>query len=415
MHPTAGKALREILSRALGSRSQVWLAGQCGVSQGAVSQWLSGKVPPSARSLALIAVALGLDGRELARIAGRDPDRVARQQSQLAGMAGGHAGPLIEVARLQTELVYLTRISGNPHAAVAMAQQIAAMAGQPISGSRIVVEELLSVRGRALFEWATALRETTSPMQLGRTTRPVVAQMRAVLDDLTTASARGELTGLINVTEGQVAYIARHPELSIAHLREVGLKVDTDEQLINRRTVVLNWAKLGQEAQVDRWSAQSHVRLLEQEARDIIGLGSFRNAHTVVLTLEGFGRARAMLGMERVEETFHEAEILNRSIRVTYPLLSIQIARSRLRAMLCGRDIDRSLYEKIAAEGRREAIKYGYARYVDQFDGLIREFNDGRRVGPTGRGFRARTTAARSPGRAAHPSRSRLYRTVQEQ
>lgn len=399
------RALLQLISQSLGERRPAWLARQCGLTESAVSQWFTGDTIPSARALARIAVIFDLDGRHLARLAGRDPEKVAQLQDEMSGPIGLSATALVEFARAHIDQVYLIRIRGNPQSTAVMAEQIAMLAGQPVHGSREVIQELLRLRGRALFEWATALREIRQPNELVRATAPVVDQMKETLADLSDGHARDELAGLISVTEGQAAYIARHPDVSLAHLIRVGEEVNDDERLLNRRTIAINWAELGRDGQVDRERARSTVRRLEIEALHIIGLGAFGNEHTVVVTLEGFGRARGLLGMEKAVETLEAAKRLAQQIRsrgAHYPLPSIQIARSRLRVMLTEQERDHTLFEQIATEGLRSAQAEGYERYADQFVELLREFNDAPSGGPTGRGRRAQTTGARYRHRVLH-------------
>jgi hypothetical protein len=68
--------LTNILSPAIRSRSQQWVADKCGVSQEAVSGWKSGNKRPTIRHLAILVSHFDLDISQVAKAAHYDPSDI---------------------------------------------------------------------------------------------------------------------------------------------------------------------------------------------------------------------------------------------------------------------------------------------------------------------------------------------------
>lgn len=354
-----------------GRWSQKRLARACGVSQAAVSKWLGGLQDPSLAHLVLLAANLKLDPVVLASLGGYDAGEV---QAVLQVWASPQYDTLMSFVDERLAAIPRIRTNGDPRRAMAIASELALLIDHLVQNTPASVEldMLLFARALALFEQASSAREVYPHLQLPAVTQPLAEEITRIAE--TSRAKQGDIFNLATISVAHAHYIALRYRSSIDHFSEAILQTnDMDEQLLNLRTLALDFAYLRNMPDEEK---RARVCKLERQARERIERSRFDTMHAVATTIEGFARARGLLRLEDGMPIFEEAWAAQRAISSPDergPLLPIQISISTLEVLARAETNDLiNDIEAVGAQIRACAIAAGYDKYGQRVDSILK-------------------------------------------
>lgn len=365
--------LGSVLSRAAydAGWSQKRLARACGVSQAAVSKWLAGLQVPSLAHLALLATNLKLDPVALAPLCGYE---VSDMQAVMQAWAGPRYDALMSFVDERLAAIPRIRTNGDPRRAMVIAEDLVLLIDHLAQNTMVSAEldTLLVARALALFEQASSAREVYPHLQLPAVTQPLADEITRIAE--ATRAKQENILNLATISIAHAHYIALRYRSSIGHFSEALLQTnDLDEQLLNLRTLALDYAYLKSMPNAER---RAMVCKLERQARRRIEQGKFDTMHAVATAFEGFARARGLLCLEEGMPIFDEAWGTQRAISSPDergPLLPLQISISTIEVLVEAEtnDLIHDI-ETVGAQIRACAVAAGYDKYGQRVDSILK-------------------------------------------
>lgn len=348
--------LGDILSAAVGVTSEREIAQWCGVSQAAVSKWISGLTRPSPLYLVILASHLSLEPYKLAEAAGYDPEKIVQLFEDRWILSQD-----LDYARTTIKHIYDARIQGNS----AIAIEIASDLNMWLQSFSTPSQELLKVRARVLFEQSWAYKEISFPEKIKQSTKQITTE----INNLAEVYKDGEIYGLAGICKGDTFYILKKFMPAIRELTNVlqqNLVTSTDDKLWLLRALALSAGYLNDYNTVE--NAEIQVRTLIEDGK-YSGLEHFCHA------LEGIGRAQGLLGLSTKSfSTLYEAEKMYRLMELENkkaPLRAVQVARSKLMVIHQLEPHNWQTIEQVGSEAIRIAQEYGYERHEQQIIELL--------------------------------------------
>jgi len=341
------------------------------VSQAAVSKWLSGLQPPSLSHLALLAANLKLDLASLIPLTGHS---AAELQDVMQAFASPQRDVMMGFVDERLVAIRRIRTNGDPRRAMVIAEELALLIDHLVQSTRVSLEldTLLFARALALYEQASSAREVFPHLQLPAVTQPLAEEIMRIAE--ASRIRQEDIFNLAMISIAQAHYIALRYHSSIDHFHEaIPQTVDMDEQLLNLRTLALDFAYLKSVPDAER---RAMICKLERQARQRIECGKFDTIHAVATALEGFARARGLMCLEDGISIFEEAWTAQRSISSPDergPLLPIQISISTIEVLAQADTNDLiSSIETMGAQIRACAVAAGYDKYAQRVDSILK-------------------------------------------
>jgi transcriptional regulator with XRE-family HTH domain len=354
--------LAQLLSQALGTTvTEREIAELCGVSQPAVSYWLSGQRRPQPAHCAILSIRLNIEPYVLAEACGYDPQAVFRPLLLLLGPPQG----LLDYAQRHVQDIHNVRIEGNPHRAAEMAKSLTYLLQANMQrASDATLEALANIQSGVLFELGMSLEEFLLTEEVVDKTTPLIQEVRNIAHEYDDA----EVLGLGEFLQGNAYYIANQHRRAIPFFERalVLMKQNEDSLLLALRTIAVASSCTGNKEQFEN---------VDRTVRAHIADGQFAKIATVCSVIEGLGRAQGKLGLyDEALKTLEEGEgyyaqmVANQEL---VPAREIQLMRSKFEIVCNLPPRERTSMIDVGEKGRSLAERYGYDRLIYCFDDLL--------------------------------------------
>ncbi len=261
------------------------------------------------------------------------------------------------------------RIDGQPRQAMARAGYIADRLRQEISDKfkLVKVKLLLKRLAQLLFEQLIAFYEIALPDQIWPFVDP---RIKEIYDLAKECDNDKEIIGLADYGLGLAYYLTNEPNHSLQASSRAWQEMSrVDDKLKVLRTMALDWAYLQEE---------QNFRATASQAQDLIQAGKFSDLQFVGMTLEGLGRGQAILKLPTAVDTLEQGrQIYNQLTRPYHkmPIRQVQLIRSELEVALHLKAGNKLWSGERANEGLRLANEYGYPRYAEQIEQLVKSLS----------------------------------------
>lgn len=372
MEPPKPAKLEDILSRALGTRSQEWLGEQVGVSQARISQWLTGTDIPPAFRLALLASALKLDPNELRAAAGYKTEETLYLFESHFSQASFL--DLLESHRDQVKAISDFWESGAPNKAKIRALSLVKTLKEEskhYSASKLRAE-LLYVRSAVLCELGCAYTVSLTALDALPYLEQVANQQFSIAAELA-ASKFEDAIPLAHAYRslGDAHYALRNCEKARMHYSDaLYYEKDENRRIEIVRALALTAAYADNQKQFESVDRQIKICL---EANASLGL---KAASTL---LEAEGRSQALFHDPECWHTLREAAEIIKKAGTEGELLicrMLQSMRSKIVAALYleGEDINTEGITHEIKDAISVASLHGYLKYIEEIRLLLVQF-----------------------------------------
>ena len=353
--------LGDILSRALGARSQSEMAELCGVSQSIVSQWLSGTRRPRKNLLVSLAYHLPLDPRELAVAALYSPSEILDLYESHLVEGGPAFDDLLESEREKVGWIRQSWIRGNARLAAEhvnlLSQKLRNRLEKYSSPKRR--DRILELRSEVLREQVIIVSLCLPRGQAKQTIHLLTKELEVITEALPDNNV---VLGSYCFGEASVYYVGglySHSKNSYIQALEY---LNDDYYLPEvARAVATSSAYLGDRGSFNRAA---------DKVRSIIDGGNLSSS-TICHLQEGLAYGQAVLKLpeaiemvEKADDTLKEAEAKGEG---SSAIRRIQISRTNMEAMSSmgskGNE-DTRILEEVGNNAIALCKEYGFGRYV---------------------------------------------------
>ena len=364
--------LRDMLSGAIGSRTEQEIADWVGVSQPAVNKWLNGYTQPKRVYLAILSAYLNLDPVELAMAAGYQPEEIMGVMPihESISFAEMEVTDFINSEEQTVNTINTLWDTGSPQ--VAIDQSIIKTCEIRTKLERYLSPKrrfpLLRFLSRVLHEQGVAICVSRPPYQAWEDIQNLVEKQYEIAeelgDDEPLAAANYKLadaySGLRKYDKARW-HFSRALEYTKNDYWELGLT----------RLVMQNFAYIGDKKAVERGKAQI-MRLLDK--------GQYSNL-MVITGMEGIGRSQALIGdcegLKTLEKT---RSIIDKATAQGEQMIykQLQLTKSEILATVRLEKQDKNRIQELGERGLELVRQHGYlnSKYTKQFEKSLQEVSD---------------------------------------